>query len=74
VRRLRASSTLKAPSCARYSATVLHGPRQVAEVTVYDYAVEAVVDKSKKIAEQPSVSWCCLTPLIGSPQGWREKR
>jgi hypothetical protein len=41
-----------------------------------------VVDKSKKVAEQPSVSSCCSppkpampgcsTPLIGSPQGWRE--
>jgi len=61
---------------------VLLGPGQPAEVTVYDDAVEAVVDKSKKVAEEPSVSWCCsppkpamsgcLTPLIGSPQGWRE--
>ena len=82
VRRLRASSTPKARSCARYSAAALLGPRQAAEVTVYDDAVEAVVDKSKKVAEQPSVSWCCSppkpampgcsTPLIGSPQGWRE--
>ena len=84
VRRLRASSTPKARSCARYSAAALLGPRQAAEVTVYDDAVEAVVDKSKKVAEQPSVSWCCSppkpampgcsTPLIGSPQGWRETR
>ena len=83
MRRLHASSTPKARSCARYSAAVLLGPRQAAEVTVYDDAVEAVVDKSKKVAEQPPVSWCCSppkpampgcsTPLIGSPQGWRER-
>ena len=48
VRRLRASSTPKAPSCARYSAAVLLGPRQAAEVTVDDDAVEAVVDKSQE--------------------------
>ena len=30
----------------------LLGPRQVAQVTVYDYAVEAVVDKGQQVAEQ----------------------
>src|ERR1700756_445742 len=52
----------------------LLGPRQVAQVTVYDDAVEAVVDKGEQLAEQLSEQFHGIAPETrqGSqnPQTW----